>query len=403
MAIDNLEKFILDRKSSTMPEIDGLTGAEQMAYITHYISNMGTDCESCYERGRELYVMLTGKDPKDGCSDFSGNLKVNFECAEKPKFTFIDLFAGIGGFRIAMQKCGGKCVFSSEFDPNAQKTYSFNYGEVPFGDITDRRIKDAIPEKFDILCGGFPCQAFSVAGLRRGFEDTRGTLFFDVAEIIKEHRPKAIFLENVRNLETHDNGQTFGVIRKTLEDLGYVVSYKILNACEYGNVPQTRNRILIVGFNSEAVENYADFCFPESVELTKTIHDCLLEEKQADKYYYKEDSRYYPQLSETMKSKDTVYQWRRVYVRENKSRLCPTLTANMGTGGHNVPLILTDWGIRKLTPKECLNFMGYPEDYAFPDSISESACYKQSGNSVVVPVMMRVAEQIAKVLYGEQK
>ncbi len=373
-----------------------------MALISHYMHNRGTATGQKYIRGAQAYNALICRDIDTPITDadaqsFLQGITTEYQPVDNPRFTFIDLFAGIGGFRLSMQKFGGKCVFSSEFNPNAQKTYSLNYGDVPFGDITLRATKDCIPDHFDIVCGGFPCQAFSIAGYQKGFEDTRGTLFFDIAEIIKEHRPKAAFLENVRNLEGHDSGKTFAVIRQTLDDLGYEVYHKVINACEYGNIPQTRARIMIVAISRDQVPAYRDFKFPEPVELTKTIHDCIQPGPKDSRYYYRPGHIYYDRLAEGMTSQDTIYQWRRVYVRENKSNLCPTLTANMGGGGHNVPLILTDCGIRKLTPKECLNFMGYPENFSFPDSISESAKYMQAGNSVVVPMMARVAEQVVKV------
>lgn len=384
-------------------KIDGLTIEEVMAYITHYMFNKGSICEQSYIKGLELYNILMEREPMseisvDDQKKFFDGLKFNFHPEQNYKFTFIDLFAGIGGFRLALQSHGGKCVFSSEFNSNAQKTYSFNYGEVPFGDITKQNVKDIIPQNFDIICGGFPCQAFSIAGYRKGFEDTRGTLFFDVAEIIKTHKPRAVFLENVRNLEVHDNGRTFDVIRNTLIGLGYAVYHKVLNSAEYGNIPQHRERIIIVAFNQDTVENHNDFRFPEPIPLTKTIHDCIIPGEKEEKYYYRENQIYYQQLVKDMTNPDTVYQWRRIYCRGNKSNLCPTLTANMGGGGHNVPLILTKEGIRKFTPKECINFMGYPKTYDFPSSIPQSAKYMQAGNSVVVPMMTRVAEQIVKVL-----
>lgn len=167
---------------------------------------------------------------------------------------------------------------------------------------------------------------------------------------------------------------------------------------EYANIPQNRERIIIVAIDSYQVLNYKDFKFPNSTDLKTTIHDCIESGKKAEKYYYKENHIYYSKLIDTMKSKDTVYQWRRIYVRENKNNVCPTLTANMGTGGHNVPLILTNVGIRKLTPKECLNFMGYPQIFIFPDSIAESKMYMQAGNSVVVPLIAKVAEQIINII-----
>lgn len=321
-----------------------------------------------------------------------------FVAKSNPDFQFIDLFAGIGGFRLAMQDCGGECVYSSEFDENAKRTYFKNFGEVPFGDITKESNKQYIPDGFDVLCAGFPCQAFSVAGYRKGFEDTRGTLFFDVAEIIRRKRPKAVYLENVKNLYTHDDGKTFAVIKGTLEELGYVVYHQIMNAMEYANVPQNRERIFIVCFDPIQVPNHAEFVFPEKEELTRTIKDCIDYSIKDSKYFYTDKFAHYEDLCNDMTSKDTIYQWRRQYVRENKSNVCPTLTANMGTGGHNVPLILTDNGIRKLTPKECINFQGYPEEYSFPTTIADSAKYKQAGNSVVVPLIRKVCKNIVTTI-----
>lgn len=323
---------------------------------------------------------------------------VMFKTKGIPKFTFIDLFAGIGGFRIACQNLSGKCVFSSEWDYNAQLTYQHNFGEFPNGDITLDETKALIPEKFDLLCAGFPCQAFSIAGYQKGFEDTRGTLFFDVAKIIETRRPKAVFLENVKNLYTHDKGNTFAVIKRTLQELGYYVYHKVMNSAEYANIPQNRERLLIVAFNKELVPNYIGFKFPCKEQLNRSIHDCINEEEDNSKLFYATTSAIYEELKKGVTSFDTVYQWRRVYVRENKNNLCPTLTANMGTGGHNVPLILTKKGIRKLSPRECLNFQGYPAEYTFPTVIPMSACYKQAGNSVVVPLIQKVCEQICTIL-----
>lgn len=320
-----------------------------------------------------------------------------FPSKKDTTFTFIDLFAGIGGFRLAMQNLGGQCVYSSEWDEDAKKTYCHNFGEIPFGDITKPAVKSFIPDKFDVLCAGFPCQAFSIAGYQRGFNDTRGTLFFDVASIIKDHRPKAFFLENVKNLKSHDNGRTFEVIEKTLQDLGYVVYNKVLNTMEYANIPQNRERIFIVGFDPKQVPNHQEFKFPPKQPLTRTIHDCIDYSEKDESLFYRDDCRYFPFLKETMTNNNTVYQWRRQYVRQNQSSVCPTLTANMGTGGHNVPLIITPDGFRKLTPKECLNFQGFPEKYTFPN-IAKSKCYKQAGNSVTVPLIQTVAKQIIDLL-----
>ncbi|WP_295156912.1 DNA cytosine methyltransferase [uncultured Brachyspira sp.] len=306
---------------------------------------------------------------------------------------FIDLFAGVGGFHLAFNS--EKCVFASEIDINAIETYKLNFPDTILeGDITKIDEKN-IPEH-DIICAGFPCQPFSVAGYRKGFEDARGALFFDIVRIIKYHKPKAVFLENVKNLENHDNGNTLKTIVDILKDLNYYVLYKVLNSAEYSNIPQNRERIFIVAFNKEKVFSYLDFKFPDPIKLTKTIHDFIESEKQDDIYYYN-STKYYEIFNENIKNKNTVYQWRRHYIRENKSNLCPTLTANMGQGGHNVPIIRDDYGIRKLTPRECFNFQGYPKNFKLPNQ-SNSKLYKQAGNSIVYPLVKKIADNILKVI-----
>ena len=416
-----ISNIILDKSIKETPflktakDSDGnqITLSEQMAYLTHFIQNHKISHKLSYSQKaleiiKEVSEYLNATDEGNDIvsepavdysySLFSDIVHPRFPSVANPKFTVIDLFAGIGGFRIALQSLGGKCVFSSEWDANAQKTYFYNFGEIPYGDITKESIKNCIPDGFDVLCAGFPCQAFSIAGYRKGFEDTRGTLFFDVAEIIKRKRPKAVFLENVKNLYTHDNGKTFAVIKATLEELGYVVYHKVMNSMEYANVPQNRERIFIVCFDPNQVKNHHQFSFPERTELTHTIHDCIDPEINDKALFYGAKFIHYEELKRDMVSMDTIYQWRRQYVRENKSNVCPTLTANMGTGGHNVPLILTKYGIRKLSPKECINFQGYPKEYQFPTSIANSAKYKQAGNSVVVPLITKVCQNIISII-----
>lgn len=399
---------ILDKEGNSLSLID------QAAIVTHWVKlKFSKHCDSIFSLGETItnnWFQLANDsitEQKGSVSEpltpYTPNLftdldEVPFVAKRNPDFQFIDLFAGIGGFRLAMQDCGGECVYSSEFDENAKRTYFKNFGEIPFGDITKESNKQYIPDGFDVLCAGFPCQAFSVAGYRKGFEDTRGTLFFDVAEIIRRKRPKAVYLENVKNLYTHDDGKTFAVIKGTLEELGYVVYHKIMNAMEYANVPQNRERIFIVCFDPIQVPNHTEFTFPEKEELTRTIQDCIDYSTKDKKFFYTDKFAHYDDLCHDMTSKDTIYQWRRQYVRENKSNVCPTLTANMGTGGHNVPLILTDYGIRKLTPKECINFQGYPKDYSFPATIADSAKYKQAGNSVVVPLIRKVCKNIVTTI-----
>ena len=382
--------------------------SEDKAVITHYLHNFDNGVSKNYEKSAlevlENFVEYKQDEnisivAEDALQQLLFEVEnVPFQTPENYNFKFIDLFAGIGGFRLALQNTGGKCVYTSEWENSAKKTYQKNFGEVPFGDITKESTKNYIPDKFDILCAGFPCQAFSIAGNRKGFSDTRGTLFFDVEQIINKHKPKVVFLENVKNLVTHDKGKTFKIIIDTLENkLGYKVYSSILNSMTHANIPQNRERIFIVAFDPNQVENYADFKFPEKIELSKNIHDVLENGKQEDKYYYKKEHQYYSELDEKMTSKDTVYQWRRVYVRENKSNVCPTLTANMGTGGHNVPLIRDNFGIRKLTPRECFSFQGYPQNYILPN-LANGKLYMQAGNSVTTTLIERIANEIINIL-----
>lgn len=383
-----------------------LYDGEQKAILTHYLQNLKKDVAKTYKKAA-LQIIEQLEIEQDNPLNIDTLLaqldlaveNIPFESPEKADFTFIDLFAGIGGFRIALQNTGGKCVYTSEWNEAAKVTYHKNFGEVPFGDITKETVKNYIPEKFDVLCAGFPCQAFSIAGYRKGFAETRGTLFFDIQQIIEKHRPKVVFLENVKNLVSHDEGKTFKVIINVLEEkLGYKVFYKVLNSMTHANVPQNRERIFIVAFDPEQVQSHEDFNFPAPVELTNTIHNLLEQGKQDEKFYYKKDHQYYPELEKTMLKKDTVYQWRRVYVRENKSNVCPTLTANMGSGGHNVPLIKDSFGIRKLTPKECFAFQGYPMDKYILPQLANSKLYMQAGNSVTTSLIERISEEIVKVL-----
>lgn len=380
------------------------------AVLTHYLHNFHNGVKKHFEKEAKLYLkqIVDYKNETENINIIAEIAEqhllfevenVPFPTPENYSFKFIDLFAGIGGFRLALQNLGGKCVFTSEWDENAKKTYRANFGETPFGDITKIYTKNYIPKRFDILCAGFPCQAFSIAGNQKGFADTRGTLFFDIEQIVDIHRPKVVFLENVKNLVSHDKGNTFKTIINILENkLGYKVYSKILNSMTHANVPQNRERIFIVAFDPKQVKNYAEFKFPSKIKLTNTIHDFLEKGKQSDNLYYKDNHKYYPELEKAMISKDTVYQWRRVYARENKSNVCPTLTANMGTGGHNVPLVLDDYGIRKLTPKECFAFQGYPVEKFILPNIANSKLYMQAGNSVTTTLIERIGNEIIKIL-----
>lgn len=307
----------------------------------------------------------------------------------------LDLFAGIGGIRMGFEKAGFETIFANDFDPYCKPTYDLNAKNAPLtvGDIQE--IKSAQLPEFDVLLGGFPCQPFSIAGYRRGFLDTgRGELFFTIIRILRDKKPQALLLENVKNLKTHDGGRTFNIISEALLDLGYHIKVQILNSMKYGNVPQNRERVYIAGFLSK--EAHDAFEFPKPTLLTKQISD-ILEESVDDKYYYTK-SALYPQIKDEIKKTNTVYQWRRVYVRENKNGVSPTLTANMGMGGHNVPLIKDKKGIRKLTPRECARLQGFPDSYKLPKDLADSRLYKQFGNSVTVSVVERVAKQMKKAL-----
>lgn len=312
--------------------------------------------------------------------------------------TCASFFSGVGGIDIAFEEHGFKTIYANEIDSLACKTFESNFNlKVDNRDVNFVKANE-IPN-FDIMLGGFPCQAFSLAGYRQGFHDEkgRGSLFFELERIFKAKKPKVIFLENVKNLVGHDNGNTFRIILERLENAGYYVKYKVLNATDYGNIPQNRERIYIVAFRNKVA--YQRFEFPKPIELkTKLSHYIDYHNRVEDRYYYTDSCNFYDKLIDNMKSKETVYQWRRVYVRENKNNVCPTLTANMGTGGHNVPLVLTDEGIRKLTPKECFNIQGFPIEYILPNDIANTHLYKQAGNSVVVPVISRIAENIKNII-----
>lgn len=304
----------------------------------------------------------------------------------------IGLFSGVGGIEYGFKNAGFNLIWSNELDEKAIITNKLNFEhEIVQGDIEEIASED-VPDH-DVLLAGFPCQAFSLAGYRKGFADERGNVFFQVARLLRDKRPSVVFLENVKNLVGHDKGNTFRVILETLKSYGYYVKHNVLNATEYGNIPQNRERIYIVGFQNKKA--YEKFIFPDPVTLNRTIKDIVdYDTKLDDAFYYtKKKNKFYKELEDNMTNPDAIYQWRRVYVRENKSGVCPTLTANMGTGGHNVPLVLTKHGIRKLTPRECFKFQGFPDDFQLPD-LANSHLYKQAGNSVVVPVIERIAEDI---------
>lgn len=325
---------------------------------------------------------------------------VLFPKPANPKFTFIDLFAGIGGFRIAMQRLQGECVFTSEWDAMAQRTYYANFGEIPFGDITKEETKKWIPKKFDVLCAGFPCQPFSIAGVskknslgrKHGFEDEKqGNLFFHIAEIIQKHRPKAFFLENVKNLVSHDKGNTFKVIKQTLLDLGYSFHSKVLNGKHF--VPQNRERTFMVGFDSNIFDHKENFQFPELPEPTKRVKDIL--EKKVDPKYTLTDHlwKYLQDYAKKHKEQGNGFGFGLVDLN-GTSR---TMSARYYKDGSEILIPQKNKNPRRLSVRESARLQGYP-DHFLVNAVSMNQGYKQFGNSVVVPLIEAIGEEIVDTI-----
>ena len=302
------------------------------------------------------------------------------------------LFSGIGGIDLGFQQAGFDIVWANEFDHDAATTYRVNLGDKHLVEKDIRQVNPHDIPDFDVLVAGFPCQPFSIVGRQKGFDDPRGNLFFEIGRVIDIKRPPIVFLENVENLIEHDDGKTFLVIYNTLAQFGYAVKYKVLDSLEYGNVPQHRNRIFIVAFLD--YDQCARFSFPEPIERTVQLNDILDRSvKHDDIYYYNASSFYYDEMLKTVTDKRALYKINDHGVSTRKNFICPTLTANMGTYPDRVPIIKDDYGIRKITPLECLALQGFPKDFVFK-GISLNSAYKQCGNSVVVPVIRRIAEKI---------
>lgn len=418
--------YLLDKlKKKSQSDDCTLTFNDKMAILTHYLKPKGN--RKMRSSFKELGVAISKEfehlsstafvDSNGILEDshdplqmylFNNLIEIPFPAVSKPKFSFIDLFAGIGGFRMAFQNLGGECVFSSEWDEQAQKTYFANYGEYPFGDITKEETKNFIPENFDILCAGFPCQAFSLAGKRRGFEETRGTLFFDVAEILRRRQPKAFFLENVKGLAIHDGGKTLQVILNTLDEVGYVVPEpQIVNAMYFG-VPQHRERLYIVGFRKDLGIKKEDFHYPEQKNVTKHFIDIREDHPVPAKYYL---STQYLQTLENHKARHAAKgngfgyeiiddngvsnaivvggmgRERNLVIDKRQKNLTPT-THIKGT--------VNTEGIRRMTPREWARLQGYPDEFRIV--VSDASAYKQFGNSVAVPAIQATASELLKTL-----
>ena len=380
---------------------------DESAIVTHYLQNKDTKHEKTFVKdalrllGYKATSGIEVHEEQAAYNLFPELFSVPFPAPKNPKFTFIDLFAGIGGFRLAMQEQGGKCVYSSEWNLYAQKTYFANFGEMPFGDITKKETKSYIPKQFDILCAGFPCQPFSIAGVSKkkslgretGFKDkTQGTLFFDVADIINRHRPKAFYLENVKNLTSHDNGNTFRIIKETLEELDYSLHYQVMDGQTY--VPQHRERIMIVGFDRKRYHGNENFVFPEQHETTRCVREIL--DPNVDSKYTLSDKlwAYLQKYAEKHRAKGNGFGYGLV----DLNGITRTLSARYYKDGSEILIPQEDGkNPRRLSPRECARLMGYPDTYRI-DQVSDVQAYRQCGNSVIVPLITAVSEQIVLTL-----
>lgn len=310
------------------------------------------------------------------------------------------LFSGIGGIDLGFIQAGHTVSWAIEKDTACCRTYRHNF---PHTSLMEADIRNVDVSQFlpvDIIAAGFPCQPFSVAGKQRGFDDPRGNLFYEVGRFVKALKPRFIFLENVPNLMEHDGGKTFNIIHNVMADLDYSLRYRVLRASEYGGVPQIRDRIYIVGFRDQ--EDCDRFSFPEPMELTVSIEDILKRsEKKNPVYYYAEGQDFYNKAQNIVTRKDTIYRVYHDSIKPVQNHMCPTLTASMGISDNQVPLVRDDYGIRKLTLRECLDFQGFPKGFYFPNTITLEEAYKQIGNSVCVPVIKRIVSLSESLLRYE--
>ena len=312
------------------------------------------------------------------------------------------LFCGIGGICQGFINANFNVLWANDSDNDSCRTYKRNF----YHQLVEEDIHVLDPENFskvDVITSGFPCQAFSIAGNRKGFKDSRGNLFFETIRFVEKLKPKAFLFENVKNLVNHDNGNTFRIMKEKINQIGYDCFISILNSSKHTMIPQNRERVFFVGLKRfKDFHISCNFEFPREDKFTLPI-EALLEREKVDEKYYYNNSRYQKMFDSIFWKKNVIYQLRRIYIRENKSGVCPTLTANMGTGGHNVPLIKDNYGIRKLTPRECARFQGFSDDFQFPDNMSNSKLYKQIGNSVTVPLIKRIALSMKKEMMIRDK
>jgi DNA (cytosine-5)-methyltransferase 1 len=389
-------------KFSSLLDLFAHLSREDQAEITHFLQNQNTGTRNHFSKNVKN---LLPKDVFNFIKDKEIIWDIPFRPVNTPSFSFIDLFAGIGGMRLAFQKLNGRCVFSSEWDKQAQVTYCTNFGEIPFGDITKIEADD-VP-KHQVLVAGFPCQAFSIAGYKGGFDDTRGTLFFDVARIIKARRPDAFLLENVKGLVGHDKGKTLSVILRTLrEDLGYFVPEpQIMNAKNFG-VPQNRERIFIVGFKSKAAAER--FVYPKPLKVKKTIADIKEKEVVPVRYYL--SNQYLTTLKEHRRRHSDRGNGFGYEIIADDAVANAIVVGGMGrernlliddrltdfTPTTNIKGTVNREGVRKMTPREWARLQGFPDQFKIP--VSDAQAYKQFGNSVAVPAVFATAQALLKAL-----
>ena len=316
---------------------------------------------------------------------------------ELSNFKIVDLCAGTGGFNLAFHLASPrfKTVYANDLEPSSKKIYQENFSDVPFVCQNLLEVEISTIPPMDILLAGFSCQPFSIAGQKKGFDDNRSDVFWQILKVMNQHHPRMVVLENVKNLLSHDSGQTFEKIKSAIEEVGYKIQYKTLNTCKISGIPQNRERIFLVCFLNQVDYDQFDFSIPN--QTLNSFHD-LLDPQVKDKYYYTSKLKIYEKAVENVVDTKSIYQYRRHYFRKNEKGLCPTLTANMGSGGHNVPLIKDQKGIRKLNPRECFRFQGFPDTYKLPSSMSDSQLYKLAGNAISVPVVYKIAQKLIKIL-----
>ena len=391
-----LENIVEEKVKEALSKIDNTRTPEIQSNIMDYSKKTREELiVLCKEKSIKGY---SGKKKEEIAKLLTDEIIVSeYPNLISDKLKMIDLFAGTGAFTLAFQETNAiNVVFGNDMVEHSKKIYDENFNhKLTLKNLNEVKVED-IPSH-DILTGGFPCQPFSLAGLQEGFNDERSNVFWKILSIIDYHQPKCVILENVKNLVSHDETNTFNTIKSNLEKRGYHVCYKILNTAVITGIPQHRERIYIVCIKSKKVFDKFSLDFPK---IEKKSISTFLETNIPTKYYYTDKSSTWNLVKSSVVKKDIIYQYRRVYVRENKSSECPTLTANMGGGGHNVPIILDNKGIRKLTPRECFNFQGFPSSYKLP-ALSDSNLYKLAGNAVSVPVVKLIANRIIPLLREE--